>query len=385
MHVTLHLTTSCNFSCSYCYSGRNKNGISMTGETASKAIDFAVNSISGNIGVIFFGGEPLLKKDLIKDTVSYCKSLEKQNPVKYHFHYKITTNGLLLDDEFLQYALENNIIISLSLDGIKEAQDMHRKTADGKGTHDIIAERAAKLLSYQPYANAMMVVSPETVDYYAESVKFLIEKGFIYVIASLNYAGNWEKKHLAKLKEQYEKLAKYYKKLTLAEKKFFFSPFEMKFSTHIKGKDILCTDCHLAQKQVSIAPDGDVYPCVQFVQDSVSNKEFVIGNVFQGFDEEKRKNLYLKSQSSNRDCDLCAIKSRCNYKCSCLNWQTTGILYQPSGVLCETEKIIIPIVDRLGEDLFKRRAASFIQKHYNTAYSVFSLMEDDRWRLSKEN
>ena len=155
----------------------------------------------------------------------------------------------------------------------------------------------------------------------------------------------------------------------------------MKLSTHIKGKDILCTDCHLAQKQVSVAPNGDIYPCVQFVQDAISNKEYVIGNVVSGFDEEKRKNVYEKSQTSNVDCGICSIKSRCNYKCSCLNWQTTGILNQPSSVLCETEKILVPIVDKLGADLFKKRAPLFIQKHYNTAYSIFSLMEDDKWTL----
>jgi uncharacterized protein len=385
MHVTLHLTTSCNLNCDYCYSSPLGNNISMTEEIAAKSIDFAVNSMAENIGVIFFGGEPLLKKDIIRSTVDYCRQLESEHPHKYHFHYKITTNGLLLDKEFMQYALENKIMISLSIDGTKEAHDRHRKSADGKDTHEIIAGKIRDLLSYQPYANALMVVSPENVDTYYESVKFLIEEGFVYIIAALNYAGKWEDGHLKKLKKQYELLAGYYKKLTLEEKKFFFSPFEMKLSTHIKGKDILCTDCHLAKTQVSIAPNGDVYPCVQFVQDAVSNKEFVIGNVTTGFDNKKRGKLYSRSQSSNESCDVCTIKSRCNYKCSCLNWQTTKELNKPSAFLCESEKIIVPIVDKLGEELFKMKASVFIQKHYNTAYSIFSLMEDDRWQLMKKN
>lgn len=383
MHVTLHLTTSCNFNCKYCYASNNKNNISMTKEIASKSIDFAVNSMAKNIGVIFFGGEPLLKKDVIESTIDYCKQLETNAPNKYKFHYKITTNGYLLDDDFLQYAFENKIIISISIDGVRESHDMYRKTVDGKATHKIISDKICSLLSYQPYANALMVISPENVDNYYESVKFLIEQGFIYIIASLNYAGNWTDKHLLQLKKQYKLLAKYYKKLTLEEKKFFFSPFEMKLSTHIKGKDILCTDCHLAQTQVSIAPNGDIYPCVQFVQDAYSNKDFVIGDIYNGFDHEKRNQVYLKSQSSNNNCNDCAIKSRCNYKCSCLNWQTTGEINKPSAFLCESERIIVPIVDKLGEELFKMKAASFIQKHYNTIYSVFSLMEDNKWTLMK--
>ena len=384
MHVTLHLTTSCNLHCEYCYASSFENGISMSIETALQTIDFASNSISSNIGVIFFGGEPLLKKEVIKATVKYCKELEEKNPIKYNFHYKITTNGILLDDDFLHYARENNIIISLSIDGNKEAHDRHRKSIDGNGSFDLISDKIDKLLSYQPYANALMVVSPENIDNYYQSFKFLIEKGFLYVISSLNYAGKWEDKHFKKLKKQYELIAKYYKELTLAEKKFFFSPFEMKFSTHIKGKDILCTDCHLAQKQVSIAPTGDIYPCVQFVRDAVSNKEFVIGNVWDGFDEKSRQIIYDDSQKVNSNCETCSIKSRCNYKCSCLNWQTTGLINEVSSVLCETEKILVPIVDKLGEQLFKKRASFFIQKHYNTAYSIFSLMEDNRWYISKK-
>jgi uncharacterized protein len=382
MHITLHLTTSCNLSCDYCYASHSGNGISMSEETAIKSVEFATNSMSKNIGIIFFGGEPLLKKDIIKATVNECRRLELKDPLKYKFHYKITTNGLLLDDEFLQYALKNNIVISLSIDGIKESHDRHRKTKEGEATHHIVSEKIDKLLSYQPYANAFMVITPENVDHYYESVKYLIEKGFVYIIASLNYAGDWRERHFIKLKKQYKKLARYYKLLTLKEKKFFFSPFEMKLSTHIKGKDILCTDCHLAQKQVSIAPDGDIYPCVQFVQDAVSNKDFVIGNVYTGFDQEKRNSIYVESQVPEDNCNLCSIKSRCNYKCSCLNWQTTGKINQPSYVLCETEKIIVPITDKLGEVLFKKKAASFIQKHYNTAYSIFSLMEDDRWKIT---
>jgi len=356
----------------------------MTNEIAFQSVKFATEAMSPNIGVIFFGGEPLLKLDVIKATVDHCKKIEAQNIIKYKFHYKITTNGILLDDDFLKFAAENNIIISLSIDGIKEAHDTHRKFKNGAGSFDLVASKIDKLLDYQPYANALMVVNPENVDSYFDSVKFLIDKGFIYILASLNYAGAWTDKHLLKLQKQYKLLAKYYKELSLSERKFFFSPFEMKLTTHIKGKEILCTDCHLAQTQVSIAPNGDIYPCVQFVQDAVANKEFVIGNVWDGFDLEKRKLMYNHSQEENLSCANCALKGRCNYKCSCLNWQTTGIINQASSVLCESEKILIPIVDKLGEELFEKKSASFIQKHYNTAYPIFSLMEDDRWKLMKK-
>ena len=131
-------------------------------------------------------------------------------------------------------------------------------------------------------------------------MEFLIDRGFKYIIASLNYAGAWTDDSLKELSRQYKQLARYYEQLTLKEHKFYFSPFEMKLATHIKGKDINCYRCALAQRQISVAPDGTIYPCVQFVQDGVSNKEFGIGDVVNGIDESKRMALYKMSRNSCR-------------------------------------------------------------------------------------
>ncbi|NLW33315.1 MAG: hypothetical protein GXY77_17865 [Fibrobacter sp.] len=86
--------------------------------------------------------------------------------------------------------------------------------------------------------------------------------------------------------------------------------------------------------------------------------------------------MFEHSRCIPSQCSLCAYNGRCNNSCSCLNWKTTGTLNNPSPVVCETERLLIPIVDKLGADLFKKRAPGFIQKHYNPAYPLLSLMED---------
>ena len=221
-----------------------------------------------------------------------------------------------------------------------------------------------------------MTVTPETVDFYEESVRYLLDQGIRYLIVSLNYAGAWTDTHIKKLQSQYKALSKLYKKLTLDQKKFYFSPFEMKFISHIKEDDVLCRKCALGMKQISIAPDGRIYPCVQFVKDGVSNTEYSIGNVTTGIDEDKRHEMYMKSIKKYDICQSCDYSERCTNDCSCLNWQATGYLNEVSPVLCETERILLPVVDKLGEDLYRRRAPMFIQKHYNAIYPILSLLDD---------
>jgi uncharacterized protein len=373
MHFTLHITTGCNMRCDYCYSPPLKR-LDMTTEIASRSVEYGNEISHGNAGIIFFGGEPLLKQELIKSTIEKCKQIEAKSGSC--FHYKVTTNGLLLTREFLEYANEVGLIVAISVDGTKEAHEKHRKTLNGKSSFDILEEKIQMLLEYQPYAIALMVVNPDTVHLYSESVEYLLNKGIKYLVVSLNYAGDWKDQDIKALKRQYKILAKMYEKLTLEEKKFYFSPFEVKLASHIKGEEALCHRCVLGKLQVSVGPDGTIYPCVQFVKDGISNKEYSIGNVWKGIDYEKRDRLYELSLKRNDACKECVFQGRCINDCSCLNWQTTGMINEVSPVLCESERVLIPIVDKLGERLYRKGAPMFIQKHYNAVYPILSLIDD---------
>jgi uncharacterized protein len=342
--------------------------------TIEKTIRLSTTLNPRNTGIIFFGGEPLLRKDLIFKTIALCRDYEKKNGYSYHF--KITTNGLLLDEPFLLQAARERLQVALSIDGIDLAHDRFRRTADNKGTFTTLEGKIDPLLYYQPYAYALMTICPETLEHYCNSVEYLINKGFRYIIASLNYAGQWTLDHLKQLKKEYQKLARLYKRLTLAGKKFYFSPFEKKLATHIHGKDALCQRCHFGIKQISIAPDGAIYPCVQFVKNDDTGREFSMGHVDDGIDREKQQRLFSLSRQIDTNCETCVLNERCEHRCSCMNWQTTGCIYSVSPILCATEKILIPIVDRVGETLFKKRAPLFMQKHYNAGYPLISYMED---------
>lgn len=367
MHTTLHLTDNCNMACRYCYLRQGTQ--SMTLETAKAAVDLAAKA-GGSSGLVFFGGEPLLCRDRIYETVAYANRVQQEKHIR--FHYKITTNGLLLDEEFFRFSAEHDVFIALSHDGIREAHDLNRIRQGGTGTFDQLEQTAQNLLRYRPYAPVLMTVTATAVRYYAQSVRYLYGLGFRYIICSLDYAGAWTDDTLDLLKKQYKLLAAFYKELTLQEEKFYLSPFEVKISSHIH-KDSYCAErCELGKKQISVAPDGKLYPCVQFV----GEEDYCIGDVARGIDEAKRLQLYRLNEEERASCVDCAVKGRCNHYCACLNKQATGDLRQVSPVLCAHERILLPIADNLAEELYKKRSAIFIQKQYNDMFPLLSLTED---------
>jgi uncharacterized protein len=370
MHYTLHLTNRCNMACNYCYV--DPTGYrTMTAEIARKAVDrAAVPESSESVGIIFFGGEPLLCKNLIRETVEYCKWKQAQGHGRFHF--KVTTNGLLLDQEFIDLSKQEDIFIALSHDGIQEAHDSHRVDLQACGTFSRLSDKIHLLLSHRPYAPVLMTINPDTARFYSASVEYLYSMGFKYLICSLNYAANWDEHSLKVLREEYEKLADFYYRHTLAEDKFYLSPFEVKISSHIHRSSYCRERCELGMKQVSVGPDGHLYPCVQFV----GQPEYAIGHVDTGIERERQLELYQVNEEEKESCRECTIRDRCNHHCGCLNKQSTGRIDQVSPVLCAHERLLLPIADRLAERLYKRRSALFIQKHYNDMYPLISAIED---------
>jgi len=345
----------------------------MSFATGRQALELGSQLSTKSCGIVFFGGEPLLCTELIKELVSCALEMERNRSGRFHF--KITTNGTLLNDSFLEFAMQEDVFVALSVDGIRRAHDVHRRTPTGGPTFDVVIARLRRLLEVRPYSSILMVVNPETAIHLAESVEFLLDEGARYLIVSLNHAAEWTEETLAVLRDQYEVLADRYIDWTLAGRKFFLSPFEVKLSSHIKGHCHQAERCELARHQLSVDPQGWLFPCVQFTQGGPQSR-WCIGHVARGVDEIARQRIHDESQAEKELCKSCAVRHRCNHTCGCLNWQTTGSLNQVSPVLCRHEQMLLPIADRLGKKLYRARSPLFLHKHYNAAYPVLSLLED---------
>lgn len=377
MHLTLHLTSQCNLRCKYCYDGSHQGG-DMSFETAKGAIGLAIaenraKTPGQSLGIAFFGGEPLLRKDLIKEVIQHCRRLTEVTGQEFNF--KMTTNGLLLDESFLFGPETRDIFIAISHDGIRVAHDTNRVDTTDGGSFERLEPIIKMLLDYKPNTPAMMTLTPETAPHLSESIQYLYKQGFRYLIPTLNYAGNWQDKDLRYLRREYKKLADWYYQATIEEEKFYLSPFETAISSHIHPGSCRAERCELGKNHLSIAPNGRIYPCVQFAGDG-SDMEYAIGHVDSGLNEEARDRLMVLSNEEKDGCHKCAIRERCRHYCGCINRNATGSINRVAPVLCAHERMLLPIADRLAGKLYKKRNPMFIHKHYNDLYPLISFIED---------
>jgi len=341
----------------------------MSREVAIAAIKLGMEN-SGTSGLLFYGGEPLLEKELIYDVIEHTKSIKRKTG--HNFNYKITTNGLLLDEEFLKFASDVNMAIGVSYDG--PAQDNCRCLQDGTGTSSILDDKIPLLLAHHPYAMGLSVVDPATVDKASEIVHCLYEKGFRYIHMGINYSKTapWTKELLLTLQHEYKKIAEMYIDWTRRENKFYFSNFDMKILSHLKGEKYNIDRARMNKNQPSVAPDGKVYTMTRHL----NNPVFEIGNVFTGINKIRHKKIYERGAIPAEPCRKCAIKSRCNYAYDNLANKGPAFVDDITPVQCAHERLVTPIADYAAQTLYKEQNAMFLQKHYNDLYPIMSFWED---------
>ena len=350
MNFTLHLTADCNLACRYCYETHGKSR--MTEETAKKAVDLAFAYGHSKNGFSLFGGEPMLERGVIE---SVCRhAAEKSQAAGTELRFKMTTNGTLLDEAFLRFANEHNLEIALSHDGL--LQDVQRITRGGMPTMARLEPIVDLLLKYQPKAVAMQTVMPSTVDRMAESVEWLYNRGFTRINTAIDYRvdAGWDDASMEELGRQYERIA------ALSEQHFddarplHYLNFLSKISAYLNDRP--CLECKLGMRQPSVAPDGKIYPCNQFLDVA----EYCMGDVESGIDREKQRAIYRASLDPEPDCEGCAIADRCRHHCACLNFSLTGRMHDVAPVQCEHERILIPIADGLAARLYEKKSVRFL-------------------------
>lgn len=354
MNFTLHLTERCNLDCTYCV--HEKKNSDMTEDIVYKACDLAFSKGSF-AGICFFGGEPLLRKDLIYKAFDYCDMLSEKTGKEVR--YKMTTNGTLLDEEFIRKAKEKNLEIGMSFDGT--AQDICRRYADGRGTQKELEHIAKILLKEMPLSYAMLTLSPDAVGKFSESVEYLYSLGFRRVTATIAYGKRvcWTSEKLAVLEKELRKTALFYARIFAEGKRFFLSPFDAKIRECISGYNP-SERCHLGYRQMPVSTEGRLYACTQFIGD----ENYCFGDVFSGIDTAKQTEVAKKSREPV-ECKECGLKNRCTNSCGCLNRLETGNENTVSPVQCAYERMLIEIADELGEELFSKYPEQFKKRYYS--------------------
>ncbi len=350
MNISLILTKQCNLRCKYCF--ETHGSCAMSEETALRAVEFVAENSLKSCGISFFGGEPLLQKNLICKCVEHAKNFADKQ-----FNYNMTTNGLLLDEEFLTFAVENNIKIAMSHDGLMSRDN--RIYADGRDCLAALDEKLALLLKYQPNAFIMATVAANTVDSAAESVIYLYESG----VKTLNLAidmrpeAGWNEQLISALADEFDKISDYVLGRFANGENICFNNFDEKILNITKNKPKHL--CQLGRRKLIIDADGAIYPCIQFND----RAEYLMGNVFDGIDTAAQSRIYHQSLKKPECCDGCAIESRCVNDCSCANFQQCGDMNTVSPVQCAYQRIVIEKADALARKMLEVDKERFIKRY----------------------
>jgi uncharacterized protein len=341
--LCLHVAHDCNLACKYCFAGEGEyhgeRGM-MSLEVGKQAVDFIIQNSKHrkNIEIDFFGGEPLMNFEVVKGVVDYARLREKETGK--HFRFTMTTNGVLLSDEIIDYLNENMHNVVLSLDGRPEVNDLMRPTPNGKGSYEIILPKFKKLVEKRQGKQYYLrgTFTHHNLDF-SEDVKHMTEAGFKEVSVEPVVAPNHmhyalQEEDVSKICQEYEELAKYMIETTKQNKSFNF----FHFMIDLEGGPCVhkrLAGCGSGTEYLAVTPNGDLYPCHQFV----GMPEFKMGHVVEGVSNfEMREKFEKCNVYSKESCKSCWAKLHCSGGCAANSYNFHGDIHSVYEIGCELQK-----------------------------------------------
>ncbi len=343
--LCLHIAHTCNLNCSYCFASQGKyhgERALMSFEVGKRALDFLIEN-SGtrrNLEVDFFGGEPLMNFDVVKKLVEYARSIEKEKGK--NFRFTLTTNGMLVDDDVIDFANKEMSNVVLSLDGRKEVHDRYRVDYQGRGSYDTIVPKFQKFVKARGGKNYYMRgtfthANPD----FLEDIKTMLNLGFTELSMEPVVAAEGDEAALTEedkpvVMKQYEELAELMLKRDKEGKPFTFYHYMIDLAG---GPCIYkrISGCGSGTEYMAVTPWGDLYPCHQFVGD----EKFKLGDIWHGVENKEIQNEFASCNVYARsECRDCWARLYCSGGCAANAYHATGSV---KGVY------------KYGCDLFKKR------------------------------
>ena len=341
--LCLHIAHDCNLACKYCFAEEGEyhgRRALMTYEVGKKALDFLIanSGTRRNLEVDFFGGEPLMNWQVVKDLVAYGREQEKLHDK--HFRFTVTTNGVLLNDDIQEFINKEMDNVVISLDGRKEVNDRMRPFRNGKGSYDLIVPKFQKLADSRNQERYYIrgTFTRNNLDF-SEDVKHFAELGFKQmsiepVVGDESDPYAIREEDLPQIFDEYDKLARYIIEKDKEGEGFNF----FHFMIDLEGGPCLykrLSGCGSGTEYLAVTPWGDFYPCHQFVGD----ENFLMGNVNEGItrpefaDEFRCCNVYTKEK-----CKKCFARFYCSGGCAANSYKFHGNILDAYDIGCELQK-----------------------------------------------
>ena len=327
--LCLHIAHTCNLNCSYCFASQGKyhgDRALMSFEVGKRALDFLVEHSGSrhNLEVDFFGGEPLMNFDVVKQLVAYARSIEKEKDK--HFRFTLTTNGVLIDDDVIDFVNREMSNVVLSLDGRKEVHDRYRVDYAGNGSWEKIVPKFQKLVAARDGKNYYMRgtfthANPD----FLEDIKTMLNLGFSElsmepVVAVAGDPAALTESDKAIVMEQYEKLAEMMLQRDKEGKPFTFYHYMI----DLKGGPCIykrISGCGSGTEYMAVTPWGDLYPCHQFV----GEEKFKLGDIWNGVSNHAIQEEFASCNVYAREeCRDCWARLYCSGGCAANAYHATG-------------------------------------------------------------
>ena len=355
--LCLHVAHTCNLNCAYCFASQGKyhgDRALMSLEVGKRALDFLIEN-SGeryNLEVDFFGGEPLMNWDVVKELVAYARIREKE--CNKNFRFTLTTNGMLIDDDVIDFANREMSNVVLSLDGRKEINDLTRVDYAGIGSYDRIVPKFQKMVASRGGKDYYMRgtfthANPD----FTKDVFHMADLGFTElsmepVVTAPNDPAALTAEDLEIVKEHYEILAKDMLRRQKEGKPITFYHYMLDLTN---GPCVYkrISGCGSGTEYMAVTPWGDLYPCHQFV----GEEKYKLGNIFTGVtNDELREEVRSCNAYSREDCKDCWAKLYCSGGCAANAYHASGSIrgiYEPGCELFK-KRIECAIMMKVAED-----------------------------------
>lgn len=330
MAYMIWITGACNLKCKYCYEGIEKINKHMSPEISKQTIQFIIDdfdpSSHNELLINFHGGEPFLQVELME---YFIHNIKKQFDNQCSLMFSATTNATLLSQQVIDFIVENNMDITVSLDGKKESHNKQRVFGDGRGSFDLALKNSLKLLNYNRDLRVRMTVNTNNVMELYDNIEFLILQGFRVIVPGIDiFDKSWNEESVEKLRLEILKIKKKYGKSN-----------DLKISL-CEPLNYCGTYCSAGMNTKHIYYTGDLYPCTVVC----GYKEFSIGNVYEGTDRKKIQNLQKNISPLYESCQHCDVKNYCSAaRCSLINKLATGDFHRPTEIECNLTNILYEV------------------------------------------